>query len=830
MNRWFPNDFSTDPEEWRVKLLPRILRVSLVLGTVVYVPSMYASIRSEFYGLAAIDTLVLATVMGLLFSQAPFRARATIYCLSCLLLAIGLLVSVGPTGQVYLFACSILATLLLGPLAGLTASLLSSTTLLSVGLLGGVAPTMVNQARHDHLVGWVVITLNFALVNILLTLAIAAVITALNRSLHGEVAARVSLERERTLLRTLLDALPDVVFTKDLKGRFVNANAATLTLVGLAGEDELAGKTDHDVFPPEIARALQTDDEQVLAGKPLLNREEQRVGVGLDPVWYLTIKVPLFDTDSRIIGLIGISRDITARKLAEAERARLLAQLQLQIERMPLAYLLSDADFHYTRWNPMAERTFGFSESEVLGRHPFDVIVPPSSRAFVSTIFDDIRRGSMNAHGESENTTRSGKTIVCRWHNTPMFHANGEFAGLMSLAEDVTERKGLEDQYRQAQKMEAIGRLAGGVAHDFNNLLTVIFGYCESLLAMPTVDAAARESIREISQAGERAASLTRQLLGFSRQSMLQPQILDLNEVVTETGKMLRRLIGEDIVFATVLDPRLSRVKVDPGQLDQVLMNLAVNARDSMPNGGTLTVESSNVLLGDEFAALHQDCTPGPHVMLAMSDTGYGMTPEVMARVFEPFFTTKDVGRGTGLGLAMVFGIVKQSGGSIHVYSEPGRGTTFKIYLPAVVEDTAVTRASDSQAGLRGTESILLVEDEEGVRGLASRVLKMFGYQVLTATDGKDALDVLNSHRGPLDLILTDVVMPNMGGPELVQQLRPDYPRVKVLFMSGYTDDAVVRHGLIEADVAFIQKPYTPLSLARKVRQVFDEHSKDGGG
>ncbi|HEV3385138.1 MAG TPA: ATP-binding protein, partial [Gemmata sp.] len=332
-----------------------------------------------------------------------------------------------------------------------------------------------------------------------------------------------------------------------------------------------------------------------------------------------------------------------------------------------------------------------------------------------------------------------------------------------------------------------------------------------------------RESVKAISEAGERAAALTRQLLAFSRKTVLEPKVLDLNEVVRETGKLLRRLIGEDILLTTVLDPTVSRVKVDPSQLGQVLMNLAINARDAMPKGGKLTLETRNIELDEEYARIRPDVKAGWYVLLSISDTGSGMSPEVKARIFEPFFTTKGVGKGTGLGLAVVLGIVKQSDGHLEVYSEPELGTTFKIYLPAVDEKISESKLVQVSNGGRGTESVLLVEDEDGVRGLALLALQTYGYKVIAASNGKEALQILANHRGVIDILVTDVVMPGMGGPDLAEALKSSFPKMKVLFSSGYTDDAVLRHGLLQEKVAFLQKPYSPLALARKVRQVLDE-------
>jgi signal transduction histidine kinase len=391
------------------------------------------------------------------------------------------------------------------------------------------------------------------------------------------------------------------------------------------------------------------------------------------------------------------------------------------------------------------------------------------------------------------------------------------------LRHAATQQLRLEEQLVQSQKMEGIGRLAGGVAHDFNNLLTAILGYAELMEAQLGDDEGLRSELREIRSAGERAAALTRQLLAFSRRQVLQPRTLDLNTVVSDVEKMLARLIGEDITLVTRLEPALGSVKADPGQLEQVLMNLAVNARDAMPEGGTLTFATANAELNVDFVAVHPGALPGAHVLLMVTDTGTGMTDEVRSHAFEPFFTTKERGKGTGLGLATAYGIVKQSGGYITVDSEAGRGTTFRIYLPRV-EGTAVVSGRTTSSLLLpiGTETILLVEDEAGVRRLSVTVLKTQGYVVLEAVSGDMALEVARSETGPIHLVVTDVVMPGMSGRELWDRLRMLRPNSRVLFMSGYTDDAIAQHGVLEPGIAFLQKPFTPFSLARKVREVLD--------
>ena len=396
-----------------------------------------------------------------------------------------------------------------------------------------------------------------------------------------------------------------------------------------------------------------------------------------------------------------------------------------------------------------------------------------------------------------------------------------------TFVRDVTEPRRLQQQLAQAQKMEAVGRLAGGIAHDFNNLLTAILGCADLALDSLAAGVPEREEIEEIRRAALRAADLTRQLLAFSRQQVIAPTVLNPNDVVAAVDKLLRRLLGEDVELRVVLASDLAAVKVDPSQLEQVVVNLAVNARDAMPNGGKLTIETQNVELDQEYVRGHLSAQPGSYVMLAVSDTGVGMDAATQARIFEPFFTTKEKGKGTGLGLATVYGIVKQGGGWIWVYSEPGHGTTFKVYFPRVAEVAApIAPTPAPPASVRGSETVLVVEDEEMILTLVQKVLKANGYTVLVAASGGDAERVAGQHEGPIHLLMTDVVLPGLNGREVARRLEATRPGIRVLYLSGYTDDAIVHHGVLEPGVAFLQKPFTPAVLARKVREVLDSAAK----
>jgi len=523
--------------------------------------------------------------------------------------------------------------------------------------------------------------------------------------------------------------------------------------------------------------------------------------------------------------VVGSWSDITARKEAEGRLYESEEQYRLLFENNPHPMWVFDQEsLAFLAVNDAAVRHYGYSPEEFLGMTVLDLRPPEEAARFKEEYAAHAAQRSTASYRSRrpwKHRKKDGTIVDMDISGSPLLF-EGRKARLI-LATDVTEKRSLEAQLLQSQKIESMGRLAGGIAHDFNNLLGVISGYGELLRRRVAADPRLGRYVEDITKAADRAAGLTRQLLAFSRKQVLQPRILDLNEVVGETEKMLRRLIGEDVQLVTVFEEQLGSVRADPGQMDQVLMNLAVNARDAMPRGGRLTIETGNVVLDRTFAHQHPGVEPGPYVMLAVSDTGHGMSPEVLARLFEPFFTTKEAGKGTGLGLATVHGIVKQSGGHVWVYSEPGKGATFKIYLPRVDGPGTPVEAPAGAGELpRGTETILLVEDEASLRELVRECLEGGGYTVLPARHGAEALEIAERHGGCLQLLMTDVVMPGMSGRELAERLRARRPDVRILYMSGYTDDAVVLHGVLAADMAFLQKPFTADALARTVREVLD--------
>jgi len=523
-----------------------------------------------------------------------------------------------------------------------------------------------------------------------------------------------------------------------------------------------------------------------------------------------------------ILAITGLFLGPATTRHERAERALREANEHLAavIQSSPLAIYTLDPTSTVLTWNRAAEALYGWQAAEVIGR-PLPTIgqdVEDHGR-----LRDRVLRGEALRGVEVTRRRKDGTLVNISLSVAPLHDAAGQVTGMLSLAADITEMRQLEVQYRQAQKMEAVGRLAGGIAHDFNNLLTAIIGTTALVLEDRGLESRARVDIQEIEKAAKRAAGLTRQLLIFSRQQVLEPRALDLNALVGDLEKMLQRLIGEDIELRTKPAAALGAVRADPGQLEQAIVNLVVNARDAMPQGGRLTIETADVELDRSYVTRHVPTQPGPYVLLAISDTGVGMDGATKARLFEPFFTTKDPGRGTGLGLATVYGIVKQSGGYIWAYSELGHGTTFKIYLPRVPQTAEPPETTPSPpTPAHGSETLLVVEDQEEVRNLTQRVLEARGYTVLAAGDGAEALEILAQHPNQIHLMITDVVMPGMNGRELAQHACARWGDLKVLYVSGYTGEAVLQHRLLEPGVAFLQKPFTPDVLARKTREVLD--------
>jgi two-component system cell cycle sensor histidine kinase/response regulator CckA len=520
--------------------------------------------------------------------------------------------------------------------------------------------------------------------------------------------------------------------------------------------------------------------------------------------------------------------NVKTRELMETNRELNLSESRFRVlvEHAPDAIVVYDATQNrFVDANANAERLFGCRREELMASGPqrYYASVQPDGLPPAESMEKMIARALAGETLLFERAVHNaeGKDLLCevRLARLPFTDRNlvrGSFL-------DITERKKLEERLRQSQKMESVGRLAGGIAHDFNNLLTVITGYSELMLSRLEERSPLVKEMEEIKRAGERASSLTQQLLAFSRRQVLRPCVIDLNEVVSRVEKMLRRLIGEDVELRTVPGAGLWSVKADPGQVEQVLVNLAVNARDAMPGGGVLTIETGNVFFDEGYSLGHVPAQSGHYVLLAVSDTGVGMDERTKSQVFEPFFTTKESGKGTGLGLSTVYGIVKQSGGYIWVYSEPGKGSTFKVYIPRTEERVEDPRkAVPPVEDLRGEKTVLVVEDEESILKLASAVLGGYGYAVLAAPGGEEALRVAAEHDGEISLLLTDVVMPGMGGRKLYERILRQRPKIKVLYMSGHTDDAIVRRGVLDPGTPFLQKPFSPISLARKVKEVLE--------
>jgi two-component system, cell cycle sensor histidine kinase and response regulator CckA len=525
-----------------------------------------------------------------------------------------------------------------------------------------------------------------------------------------------------------------------------------------------------------------------------------------------------------IAGYMIFILDVTEKKRMEGALRESEERFAAFMNSSSVVALMRDLKGRYVYVNRAYEKLVGKLSSEILGRTLYEIWPPEIAKEHAEADQKVLSAGhAMELH--ETTALPGGETKEWLTIKFPFRDRRGHvFVGGVSI--DITERKSLEDQLRQSQKMEAVGRLAGGIAHDFNNLLTIIMGYSEILLGSSRIDEDEKRKILELKKAGERAALLTRQLLAFSRRQVMAPRVLDLNVVVGNLRKMIGRLIGEDVELVTIPHAPLNMVKADPGQVEQIIMNLVVNARDAMPHGGKLTIETANIEFGEEYSRSHLPCLPGHYVMIAVSDTGDGMDLETQKHIFEPFFTTKETGKGTGLGLATVYGIVKQSGGFIWVYSEPGVGSVFKVYFPRVMEQMELLPEAQQEPGrFQGTETILVAEDEAALRKLICETLTMHGYKVLQAADGKEAARRSERYRGPIHLLIADVVMPRISGRELAERITSSRPETGVLYISGYTDDAIIQHGVIPPNTSFLQKPFSPASLARKVWLILNKNS-----
>jgi PAS domain S-box-containing protein len=637
---------------------------------------------------------------------------------------------------------------------------------------------------------------------------------------------RQLVEREE-LFHLISENAADMIAVVDMEGRRLYNSLSYQKALGYSPEELQASSSFEQIHPDDRDRVKKAaeDARRSGIGKTLEYRLRHKNGTWL----------ALESTSSVIRNangdpekLVIVNRDITERKKAEEALRRSEAGFRSVVEDAPYGIYRSSMSGRFLQVNPAFQKMLGYELEEELLRRDLasDIFRHPGEYQRLAELLTNTEEVK---DVEMEWKRQDGTPITVRCSGRRINDENGAPAYFEVFAEDVTEKRVLERQLRMAQKMEAIGRLSGGIAHDFNNLLGVIIGYSRVLNKALSTNTALREHALEIEKAGQRAASLTKQLLAFSRQQVLTPAVLNLNTLASDMEKMLPRLLGEDIEVTLTLDPELGNVKADQSQIEQVIMNLAVNARDAMPTGGKLKIQTSNVQLDQAYTWNHPGSKVGSYVLLAVTDTGTGMDAATLTHIFEPFFTTKERGKGTGLGLATVYGVVKQSNGYIWVDSTPGKGTSFQIYLPRHVGQPAVhAQVDDSGEKLHGSETIFLVEDAEPLRKLAQTFLEAGGFRVLSADSGESALEVATRFGGTFDLLLTDVVMPGMNGRALAEQLLPRQPGMKVLYMSGYTDSFIAGHGVLDSGTHLLHKPFTEEVLIRKVREVLDDGKKSG--
>ncbi|MBL8689297.1 MAG: PAS domain S-box protein [Rhodospirillaceae bacterium] len=683
----------------------------------------------------------------------------------------------------------------------------------------------VATARSSLVEVWARTTIRYGLVALALMIAIGGLIWGLTRANAASRRSDDAALKANRRLADAIEALPVGFALFDEHRRVVTTNSLNARLFPEVAPFYVPGALFDDLLKRVID--LGSIEKTRAAGwfaERMAAYEKEAIDIEYetsDGRWFFSIARRTSDG-----GRVFVLLDITERKrgqiaLAQSEAKEREAREQLEtiLNRMPIGCLVADADLRMTYMNPAAERIFGCRFEDMRGLTPFETGLINTDRDIVETMHARLKRGEFVPPSVAANSTKDGRKITCEWINTPLMGADGSFQGVLSMCQDITERRQNEIALQQAQKMEAIGQLTGGMAHDFNNLLTVILGNA-AMLADGIEKPDDKALAQMIEEAALRGSALTHRLLAFARKQPLQPVGIDANALVSGMEGLLRRTLGEDIDFVVSLGENLPAVLADAAQLESALLNLVINSRDAMPDGGTLTVETALVVLDPDYARREADVRPGTYVMLAVTDTGSGMSPEVQRRIFEPFFTTKEVGKGTGLGLSMVFGFVKQSGGHIKIYSEVGLGTTVKLYLPPADPQAAVAvEAEAAPDSPPGQETILVVEDDEAVRSFAISALIRLGYRVHEARHGAEALDLLDTI-GDFDLLFTDVVLPKgMNGRELAEEVKRRRPGVRVLYTSGYTADAIVHQGRLDPGIQLLSKPYRKPDLARRVRE-----------
>jgi two-component system, cell cycle sensor histidine kinase and response regulator CckA len=631
-------------------------------------------------------------------------------------------------------------------------------------------------------------------------------------------ALRISEARYRRIIETTTEGV--WMIDADSRTTFVNQRMAEM----LGGTvEEMLGRTPAEFLDEKGSAAIADLTERAEGAVEQLELKFRRKDGG--ELWGLLEASPIRNDEGGYEGALAMVMDVTERRRAQEALRASESRFRRLWDSGIILITVSDRQGNIIDINEAGVRMLGYSRAEELISHVrWPELTPREWSAADEKALKQLELGGVAQPWEKELLRRDGTRVPILAGAALLDDATG-----IAIAIDLSEGKRIEAalrqtemQLRQAQKMEAVGRLAGGIAHDFNNVLSVILSYADLLVAELRSTDPLRDDILEIKKAAARAAGLTRQLLMFSRQQVLEPRVVDLNDMLVSMESMLQRVLGEDVELTIVPSSSIGRVKVDPTGIEQVLMNLVVNSRDAMPTGGKLTIETADVFLDEDYAREHVGVKVGPHVMLAVTDSGSGMDKATQARIFEPFFTTKEIGKGTGLGLSTVFGIVQQSGGTIWVYSEPGRGTTIKVFLPLTELQLEAERPKAVPGSLAGSETILVIEDEDQVRAVAGNILRRRGYRVIEASNAGEALLACERHGGTIHLLLTDVVMPQMSGLELAKRLLQVRPELKVIFMSGYTDDSIVRHGVLASDVSYLQKPLTPAALAAKVRQVLD--------